>query len=62
MIAVSIKDGEELVNLILGKGADVNQTSRAHLDSLELSFKNLNLYLRLQWTGMHFQNRLALGY
>ncbi len=27
MIAVSLKDGEELVNLLLNKEADVNQTS-----------------------------------
>jgi len=30
MIAVSLKDGEDLVNLFLNKGADVNQTSKTH--------------------------------
>jgi 26S proteasome non-ATPase regulatory subunit 10 len=28
MIAVSLKEGEDLVNLLLNKGADVNQTSK----------------------------------
>jgi 26S proteasome non-ATPase regulatory subunit 10 len=28
MIAVSLKEAEELVNLLLQKGADVNQTSK----------------------------------
>jgi hypothetical protein len=30
MIAVSIKGSEELVNLFLNKGADVNQTSKVY--------------------------------
>ena len=29
MIAVSLKEGDELVNLLLQKGADVNQTSKS---------------------------------
>jgi hypothetical protein len=28
MIAVSVKDGERIVDLLLSRGADVNQTSR----------------------------------
>lgn len=30
MIAVSLKEGEDLVNLFLNKGADVNETSKTH--------------------------------
>jgi 26S proteasome non-ATPase regulatory subunit 10 len=30
MIAVSLKEGEGLVNLFLNKGADVNETSKTH--------------------------------
>ncbi|KAL8360405.1 hypothetical protein RB601_007256 [Gaeumannomyces tritici] len=30
MIAVSIKDGDKLVDLLLGKGADVNEKSKVH--------------------------------
>jgi 26S proteasome non-ATPase regulatory subunit 10 len=28
MIAASVKDGEKIVDLLLAKGADVNQTSK----------------------------------
>jgi len=28
MIAVSLKEGEDMVNLLLNKGADINQTSK----------------------------------
>jgi 26S proteasome non-ATPase regulatory subunit 10 len=30
MIAVSLKEGDDLVNLFLNKGADVNQTSKTN--------------------------------
>lgn len=30
MIAGSVKDGEKIVDLLLSKGADVNQTSKDH--------------------------------
>jgi 26S proteasome non-ATPase regulatory subunit 10 len=30
MIAVSLKEGDDLVSLFLNKGADVNQTSKTH--------------------------------
>jgi 26S proteasome non-ATPase regulatory subunit 10 len=30
MIAVSLKEGDDLVNLLLNKGADINQTSKVH--------------------------------
>jgi hypothetical protein len=29
MIAASVKDGEKVVDLLLSRGADVNQTSKA---------------------------------
>lgn len=30
MIAASVKDGEKVVDLLLSRGADVNQTSKSH--------------------------------
>jgi hypothetical protein len=34
MIAVSVKDGDKIVDLLLSKGADVNEKSRSILKSL----------------------------
>ncbi|KAH8199052.1 hypothetical protein TruAng_006790 [Truncatella angustata] len=41
MIAASVKDGEKLVSLLLGWGADVNQTtSKNHIEIARLLFNN----------------------
>lgn len=38
MIAASVKDGEKLVGMLLGWGADVNQTSKQHSYHCPLAF------------------------
>lgn len=41
MIAVSLKEGEDLVNLFLSKGADVNETSKIHIRIIQLAAENI---------------------
>lgn len=50
MIAVSLKDGEDLVDLFLRKEADVNAKSKFGL--LSCSCSNLTKFLRLQRPSM----------
>lgn len=49
MIAVSLKDGEEMVDLLLQKGADVNQKSEYFETQFGAISTMLNLMRRFQW-------------
>lgn len=42
MIAASLKDGEGLVDIMLSKGADVNQTSASVLNMLDYIDGNID--------------------
>lgn len=57
MIAVSLKDGEELVDLLLRKGADVNQTSKSHnLSYIDAELKSNDLDHSGQVRSLNFKS------
>lgn len=49
MIAVSLKDGEQLVDLLLRKEADVNAKSKLHFHLTLVNY--LIIFPRFQWPG-----------
>ncbi|KAI9735016.1 MAG: hypothetical protein M1818_006593 [Claussenomyces sp. TS43310] len=51
MIAASLKDGQDLTNLLLMKEAHVNQTSKPHFVYGVPVPDPINLLLRFQWTA-----------
>ncbi|RKF54838.1 Ankyrin repeat-containing protein C6C3.08 [Golovinomyces cichoracearum] len=55
MIAVSLKDGEELVDLLLRKGADVNAKSMSlNLSQFQKSLLSTQKILLVKLTALHF--------
>lgn len=43
MIAVSLREGDDIVKLLLGKGADVNETSKSDSHKMDLTLTILQI-------------------